>query len=78
MTWDILETREKVPKKNLGTYDLERTFQKNLHTYNSRFHLQKDSFWHIISGTSGAQTSTAHARARGAHPNATYMIKILG
>ena len=41
--------------------------KKNLCTYDSRSHLQKDSFWHIISVTSGTQTSTACARARGAH-----------
>ncbi len=67
MTWDILETREKVPKKISAPTISREGSEKNLRTYDSRSHLQKDSFWHIISGTSGAQTSTARARARGAH-----------
>jgi hypothetical protein len=78
MTWDILETCEKVPKKISAPTILREGSKKNLPTYNSRSHLQKDSFWHIISGTSGAQPSTAHARVRGAHQHATYMGKTLG
>jgi hypothetical protein len=67
MTWDILETCEKIPKKKSAPTISREGSKKNLRTYDSRSHLQKDSFWHIISGTSGAQSSTATARARGAH-----------
>jgi hypothetical protein len=67
VTWDILKTREKVPKKNAAPMILREGSKKNLHTYDSRSHLQNNYCSHIISGTSGAQTSTAHTMAQGAH-----------
>jgi hypothetical protein len=78
MTWDILETRETVQKKISAPTILREGSKENLRTYDSRSRLQKDSLWHIISGTSGTQTSTACARAQGAHQNVTYMGKHWG
>jgi hypothetical protein len=78
MTWDILKTHEKVLQKISAPMISREGSRKNLCTYDSRSHLQKDSSWHIISGIPGAQTSTARARAQGTHQNATYMGKTLG
>ncbi len=54
MTWDILETPEKVPKKSLHL--------QYLCTYDSRSHLQKDSFWHLFLVKEYAQTEEVSAR----------------
>ncbi len=76
MTWDILETREKVPKKISAPAISREGSEKNLRTYDTRSHLQKDSFRHIISGTSGAQTSTVRVRVQGAHHSSKKKKKI--
>jgi hypothetical protein len=67
MTWDILETREKIPKK-ISAPTISREGSKKISAPMIVDPISKnDSCGHIISGTSGAQTSTACTRARGAH-----------
>ncbi len=77
MTWDILETREKVLKKKPAP-TISRESSKKISAPTIVDPISKKILLAHYSGISGAQTSTARTRVRGAHQNATYMEKTLG